>query len=490
MPMRRSTRRELIGAAAAGAAFAAVPPAWAKRILSTRAGVGPGSFLSGVASGEPSATAVTFWSKLTTSRPTSGARLIVARDEDMRRTVATAVIPTGRSLDGTLKARIGGLKPHTRYYYVWESGDDVSPVGRTQTLVPAGSAEPQRIAMSSCQAYAFGYFRAHADAAAQDLDLAVFLGDYIYEVKRQPNPSEPRPDTIEATDLRSYRAKYRLYRTDDALRELHRLHPAVHIWDDHEVANNYTDNRPAPSAMQRAAAYRVAFEWLPRVVYPRERYRIFKRISLGATADLFLLDERQYRSVNADGKPVLILGERQMQWLIAGLKASRAQWKIIANQVVIAPMDFGSGELEDSWGGYDNSRTRLLGEIERAGISNVVFYTGDAHVFMTNFLASDPNAFKSDPSHRPSAVEYVGGSVTTPASDRAEPEVQASNPWIRMFNGTNHGYALVSADASTLVTEYRRSEVASPIGGTTTFERFTQAAGTNTPTRESFGRPT
>src|SRR3954453_19969100 len=458
MPMRHSPRRELIGAAAAGAAFAAVPPAWAKRILSTRAGIGRGSFRDGVASGEPSASAVTFWSKLTTSRPTSGARLIVARDEDMRRTVATAVVPTGRSIDGTLKARIGGLKPHARYYYVWESGDDVSPVGRTQTLVPASSAQAQRVAFSSCQAYAFGYFRAHADAAAQDLDLAVFLGDYIYEVKRDPSPSEPRRDTIEATDLRSYREKYRLYRGDDGLRELHRLHPAVHIWDDHEIANNYTDNRPAPSPLQRAAGYRVAFEWLPRILFPRERYRIYKRISLGGTADLFLLDERQYRSVNADGNPVLILGERQMQWLIAGLKASKAQWKIIANQVVIAPMDLGSGELEDSWGGYDNSRTRLLTEIENAGISNVVFYTGDAHVFMMNFLASDPEVFRSDPSHRPSAVEYVSGSVTTPASGRAETDVQANNPWIRMFNGTNHGYALVSADSSQLVTEYRRSE--------------------------------
>jgi phosphodiesterase/alkaline phosphatase D-like protein len=488
--MRHSTRRELIGAAAAGAAFAAVPPAWAKRILSTRAGVGPGTFLDGVASGEPSTTAVTFWSKLSTTRPTSGARLIVARDEDMRRTVATAVVPTGRSIDGTLKARIGGLKPHSRYYYVWESGDDVSPVGRTQTLVPPTSNQPQLLAISSCQHYSFGYFRAHADAAAQDLDLCVFLGDYIYEVKRQPSPNEPRIDPIEATDLRSYRAKYRLYRGDDGLRELHRLHPAVHIWDDHEVANNYTDNRPAPSPMQRAAAYRVAFEWLPRNVFPRERFRIFKRISLGAHADLFLLDERQYRSVNADGNPVLILGERQMQWLIAGLKASKAQWKIIANQVVIAPMDFGSGQGEDSWGGYDDSRTRLLGEIERAGISNVVFYTGDAHVFMMNLLASDANVFRDDPSHRPSAIEYVGGSVTSQASDRAEAEVQAQNPWIRMYNGTNHGYALVSASGSDLVTEYRRSELTNPIGGTATFERFTQPAGSNSPTRETFGRPT
>src|SRR3954454_13493986 len=163
MTMRRSTRRELIGAAAAGAAFAAVPPAWAKRLLSKRAHVGQGHFLDGVASGEPSNTAVTFWSKLTTARPSSGARLIVARDEGMRKVVATAVVPTGRSIDGTLKARIGGLKSHSHYYYLWESRDDVSPVGRTRTLVPADSSIDQHLGLSSCLSYAHGYFRAHAD---------------------------------------------------------------------------------------------------------------------------------------------------------------------------------------------------------------------------------------------------------------------------------------------------------------------------------------
>jgi alkaline phosphatase D len=155
---------------------------------------------------------------------------------------------------------------------VWESGDDVSPVGRTQTLVPASSQQPQTLGVSSCQSYAFGYFRSHADAAAQDLDLCVFLGDYIYEARRA-SQNDPRTDPFDSNDLRSYRAKYRMYRSDEALRELHRVHPAVHIWDDHEIANNYTDNRPAPSPMQRAAGYRVAFEWLPRIVFPTERYR-------------------------------------------------------------------------------------------------------------------------------------------------------------------------------------------------------------------------
>lgn len=486
--MRGTTRRELIGAAAAGAAFAAVPPAWGKRLLSRRAAIGPGRFLDGVATGEPSSTAVTFWSKLRTDRPRSGARLIVARDEEITKVVATAVVPTGRAIDGTLKARIAGLKPHSRYYYVWESGNDVSPVGRTQTLVPPTSNRPLTLAMSSCQQYSAGYFRAHADALAQDLDLAVFLGDYIYEVRRV-SQNDPRTDPIDSNDLRSYRAKYRMYRSDEALRELHRIHPIVHIWDDHEVANNYTDNNPAPSPLQRAAGYRVAFEWLPRMVFPSDRYRIYKRFSLGQMADLFLLDEREYRAVDDAGDPVAILGEAQMRWLVASLKASKAQWKIIANQVVIAPMDYGDGDSQDSWGGYGDSRAQLLGEIERAGIDNVVFVTGDAHVFMNNLLASDPEAFRSDPSHRPCAVEYVGGSVTATGTDRVEAEVQGRNPWNKQFNGTNHGYAHLSVGAAELVTEFRASDIANPTGGTVTFERFRQPTGTNLPTRESTPPP-
>jgi alkaline phosphatase D len=488
----RTTRRELIGTAAAGAAFAAIPPAWAKPLLSRRAGIGPGRFLDGVASGEPSATAVTFWSKLSTARPRSGARLIVAKDEEMSKVVATAVVPTGRAVDGTLKTRIGGLKPHTHYYYLWESGNDVSDVGRTRTLVPATSGATQRLAMSSCQSWQYGYFRSHAQAAIDDIDLCVFLGDYIYEVKRPKTQADPRVDPIDSNDLASYREKYRLYRSDEALRELHRVQPSLHIWDDHDVANNYTDNRPAPSPEQRGAAFRVAFEWLPHVVYPGDRYRIYKRIPLGQTADLFLLDERQYRAVDDAGNPASMLGEAQMTWLIKSLKASNARWKIIANQVAIAPMDFGGGDEDskDSWSAYPDSRVRLLSEIERSGIDNVVFITGDAHVFMANLLASDPEVFRNDPTHRPTATEFVGGSITSPGTDRPESDVRARNPWNRQYNGLAHGYAHVEASDTRLMTEFRASDIFNPNGGTVPFERFVQPSGATTFTRESLAPPT
>src|SRR4051812_50208211 len=97
-------------------------------MLSRRARVGPGRLVDGVASGDPTPTAVTFWSKLRTSRPVSGARLIVARDDDMRRVVATAVVPTGQGIDHSLKARIGGAQPPTEGLFPLGGGPGASPL--------------------------------------------------------------------------------------------------------------------------------------------------------------------------------------------------------------------------------------------------------------------------------------------------------------------------------------------------------------------------
>ena len=420
--MRPTTRRELVAAATATALTASVPPAWGKRLLSRSARVGPGFFSDGVASGEPGSTAVTFWSRLRTDRPRSGARLIVATDEQMRDTVATVVVPTGRSVNGTLKARLGGLEAHTEYFYVWQSGSDVSEIGRTRTRPPAGSAVPLRIAFSSCQRFSSGYFSAHAHAAAEDLDAYVFLGDYIYERVRT-GVVLGRDEPFNANDLGSYRRKYQQYRTDPGLRELHRLHPALHVWDDHEIENNYSDNRPQPSPLQRAAGYRAAFEWIPRIVEPRDRHRIYRRLPWGNFAELFLLDERQYRTGNGDGQPRRLLGEAQMAWLIDGLKTSRARWKIVAQQVIVAQDPYGDGRPNlDMWDGYPDDRARLLGEIERNGIQNVVFITGDAHVFACNLLATDFNRLGDGSRVPAAAVEYVGGSITTEGFDRSEAE--------------------------------------------------------------------
>jgi phosphodiesterase/alkaline phosphatase D-like protein len=402
----------------------------------------------------------------------------------MNRVVANRLVPTGGAINWTLKSRVGKLQPYTEYFYVWVSGTDTSPIGRARTLPHPTSAQPLNLAFSSCQDYRQGYYSAHQHAAGQDLDLYTFLGDYIYAEGRSPADDQVRNDTINANDLRSYRRMYGLYRSDQGLRELHRLHSSVHIWDDHEVENNYSDGKPAPAPLQRSAGYRASFEWLPRTVVAQDRYRIYKQIPLGRTADLFLLDERQYRTVDDSGRPVEILGREQTDWLMAGLRASTATWKIIANQVLIAKMNFGNGEPQDSWGGYPAARAALLGALESEGIDNVVFMTGDSHVYMTNLLASNFDSFRTNPNRRPAAVEYLPGSITSSGTDHPEAEVRAANPWNIQFNGSVHGYAYVRADQSQMTVEYRASDLTRPDGGTVTFERFTQPVGTNRPARE------
>ena len=480
--MRRTTRRELLVAATATAFTAAVPPAWG-RLTSRRAGIGPGRFLDGVASGEPSADAITFWGRMRTDRPRSGARLIVATDQGMDGVVATAKVPTGRGVDWCLKTRLGGLQPSTEYFYVWESSSSVSPVGVTRTAPAPGSATPLRIGFSSCQHYNWGNFSAHANAAAEPLDLYLFLGDYVYE-RGRVQEGFVRDDRINAVDLRTYRRKYRVYRADPGLRELHRVHPVAHVWDDHEVENNYSDNTPPPAPAQRFAGYRTSFEWMPRMAFPSERYRVYKKLSYGSVAEVFLLDTRQYRTGYNDGLPRAFLGEAQMQWLIDGLKASPATWKIVAQQVVMSNDPFGTGEFGDQWDSAPADRARLLGELERAGLRNVVFLTGDAHVFMCNLIGSDFEAIAADPSRLTAGVEYVGGSVTSPGLIKSEDEVRRRAPWCQQFNGVDHGYALLTLDANQLVTEYRRSDVSVPTGATVAFERFTQPSGTGRVTRE------
>jgi phosphodiesterase/alkaline phosphatase D-like protein len=477
------TRRELVvagGTLAAGLAL--TTPAHA-RLLPTTRGVGRGRFLDGVASGEPSSDAVTFWGRLTTSAPRSAARLIVAEDPGLTRTVATVVVPTSAGVDHTLKARVGGLKPSQHYWYAWQSSTDVSPLGRTKTAPPGDSDVPVSIAYSSCQNYSAGFFNGHRDAAAFDeIDICAFLGDYTYEYPygeyggagRGPGKVDPA-----STDLETYRGKLRLYRADEGLRELHRLHPVVHVWDDHEIADNYTDGAPSPSDLQRNAGYRASFEWLPRLAFQNDRFRLYRSLRYGKHAELFITDQRQYRTTGDPG--TTMLGRTQLDWLKGGLQGSNATFKLVGNPDMIAPLGLSPAGAtlatinSDQWDGYPQERAELLRHIRDRGISDVVFLTGDIHLYMANDLMLDGRSV---------ATEYIGGSITSPGlpdlvSALGTPAIQALNPHIKYFNGIDHGWAIARASGSELRVEFRSSDIKVQNAPSRTLASFTQPVGRN-----------
>jgi alkaline phosphatase D len=91
----------------------------------------------------------------------------------------------------------------------------------------------------------------------------------------------------------------------------------------------------------------------------RRSNRLYRSLRIGRSAELFLLDERQYRSDQpcGDGAPPVppclpgvlndpsrtLLGSEQKAWLKRRLEASRANWKLIGNQVMAMALDVPLG---------------------------------------------------------------------------------------------------------------------------------------------------
>ena len=336
--------------------------------------------------------------------------------------------------------------------------------------MPSHSRIDQRLGFSSCQSYGHGYFRAHADAAPQDLDLYVFLGDYIYEVRRVASDTRAADGPCQLGGPALVPPEVPLYRSDEALRELHRVQPAVHIWDDHEVANNYSDDHPAPSA---AAACRrlqgrvrmAAEDGLPdaSATGSSSRSRWEGRSTFSCSTSASTGRSRRQRQARAD--------PRRSADAVAGRRADEHRRRLgrsSRNQVQIAPSDFNGGVSMDSWGGYDAvARAAARARSSSAGIPNVVFVSGDSHVFMVEPARGRLRDVPERPSStsRP-ASSTSAGSVTTPGRDSAARRGAGQRtPGTSSTTATSHGYALVGASGSQLVTEYRRSDVFDPDGG-------------------------
>ena len=75
--------------------------------------------------------------------------------------------------------------------------------------------------------------------AEEDLDLVVFLGDYIYEgTLTNPGPRlrlPPEPARAEPMTLAQYRYRYAVYKSDEHLQAAHARFPWIVTPDDHEV---------------------------------------------------------------------------------------------------------------------------------------------------------------------------------------------------------------------------------------------------------------
>ena len=189
-------------------------------------------------------------------------------------------------------------------------------------------------------------FHAYRSIAERDeLDAVIHLGDYIYEYASgafgMVRSCEPQHEIVSLDD---YRQRYAHCGSDPDLRELHRRHPMIAVWDDHEIANNAwlhgaENHKPEQGDYDALRAY---FEWMP--LRESAEGGCFRQFAYGDLVDLIMLDTRlwgrdqQIGDVNdarfmAEDRE--IHGGEQAAWLADALQKSKARWRLLGQQVMV-----------------------------------------------------------------------------------------------------------------------------------------------------------
>ena len=447
-----TARRHLLTLGAAGWAA----PAWVRH-----AGAADlPRFELGVASGQPQPAAVVLWTRLTGfDLPAQvPVRWQIAHDEAFSRIAASGTETAEPASAHSVHAEVAGLAPGRGYFYRFNALGQQSATGRTRTAPAADAPASLHAVVTSCQRYDHGLYAAWRDVAAREPDLVMFLGDYLYEYASPAGVVRAHDGPLLRT-LDQFRARYAQYKSDPALQAAHAAAPWLLVWDDHEVENDYADDKGsalwgADLRRLRAAAYQAWWEHQPvpkamRPVGPDAR--IFHRLDWGRLARIHALDGRQYRdnqacrpmsrlggasSVDAQACPELqdpkrsLLGQVQERWLADGWDLDRP-WNLLAQQTLMArnsrtPVTGArTGRYwTDGWDGYPLARQRLLqGAVDRR-LPGVVALGGDLHAHVVADLKADfdmPNAATV-------ASEFCGTSI----SSRGMP--QATLDRLRPFN--------------------------------------------------------
>jgi alkaline phosphatase D len=491
-------RRRLLQIAAA---CASAP--WLARSARGQPRFSSNPFTLGVASGSPTHDSVVLWTRLALPGlfgSALGRDPVTVRWEVSNNEAFTQIVQSGQTqalaeLAHSVHVELAGLAPDRWYFYRFMAGDAVSTIGRTRTFAaPDAPASRLRLAYASCQRWEHGYYGAYRHMLAEQLDLVLFLGDYIYEYPNAANAVRV-PSGGWVLTLDDYRQRHALHRSDAALQAMHAACPWLVTWDDHEVQNDYAGLQPGDSgaampgfAARRAAAYKAFYEHMPvRAAALTKAFaglasgaelRIYTSLRHGRLAHLSMLDARQYKDaqvcttgdrpgssiVNPSACPAWedtkrsFLGAEQERWLDAGFASARGGpvWNVIGQQTLFGSSDhrLGAGKRlwNDGWDGYAAARKRLTDSLRSHSVANTVMLGGDVHQNWVGHVKADYADLKSEAI----GVEFCGTSITSRTNENFNiAERIAENPHFVFADATRRGYGVVEFSADRLSTTLR-----------------------------------
>ena len=371
-------RRQLLGLAAASAASAALvglpKTSWARLSWPSD------PFTLGVASGSPTSQSMVLWTRLGREALAQAGQTLahvpvtwqLANDPQFTQIVQQGSLTAVPELGHSLHAEVSGLLPARTYFYRFLTGHASSPTGQTRTFpAPDQPASRLRLAYASCQRWGDGFYSAYRDMREQNLDVVMFLGDYIYEYPASASRDVRLTMGGWVITLEDYRDRYALHKSDPHLQAMHAACPWIVTWDDHEVQNDYAaltpgfpgDDTVASFVGRRRAAYQAFYENMPvryadfaqLLEHQSNQVQVFGSVQFGQLATLYTLDNRQYRDrqactpvdrfgsgrINPEQCAILtqenrtLLGEQQEGWLKRQFELSQSTWNVIGQQSLL-----------------------------------------------------------------------------------------------------------------------------------------------------------
>jgi alkaline phosphatase D len=301
--------------------------------------------------GDVSADGAMVW--LRTER-TDSVAVEYAKNSSFQGAVRTAPLVTRSDNDFTAKWSLGNLEPATNYFYrAVVAEQKPGPAARFVTAPGPDTAASFRFAFSGDTRQNHQPFSIMDAIRENKPDFFLHLGDTIYGDREGV-----------ARTLAQYHGKYATNRRDEPTQRLFAETSLMVVWDDHEVADNYRAAHPLAPVGRRAF-----MDYWPIRQDLADQDRIYRSQRWGKTAELFILDTRQYRNETVG----TILGAEQKHWVLDALSNSSARFKLICTWVPF------SSPNKDKWGGYLSDRDEVVKTIRDKKISGVIFLAADVH---------------------------------------------------------------------------------------------------------------
>eukprot|EP00028_Trichosphaerium_sp_Am-I-7-wt_P012262 CAMPEP_0168528344 /NCGR_PEP_ID=MMETSP0405-20121227/13195_1 /TAXON_ID=498012 /ORGANISM="Trichosphaerium sp, Strain Am-I-7 wt" /LENGTH=393 /DNA_ID=CAMNT_0008551735 /DNA_START=264 /DNA_END=1441 /DNA_ORIENTATION=+ len=279
-------------------------------------------------------------------------------------TATTPPVSILESNDFTATIKITGLTPNTLYTYsfIYDNGTETSSSRTFTTLLAPTQQGTFTFTISSCIFIApYSSPNSVKDLVETKPDFHIHLGDYIYA---------DIPYLL-GEEVDDYRRVYRKFLKNDVVRSLAENIQTFHMYDDHEIKNNWDqkEEAPYPSAMKAWTEY--AGNGNPQPLLSDVYYYTFEVSEVG----YFMLDTKRYRSLvdETDGPSKTMLGSVQKAALFNWLENDPSPIKILMSGPPFSPWNGG-----DTWGAYRTELNEVLDFISNNNIS-VVLFSADRH---------------------------------------------------------------------------------------------------------------